>query len=146
MTTVAFKDGMICADTQATTCDIRTGHVRKIFSTPNGKVALIGSAGEAHTVMKWIENGAHGLPPMVHECHVVRFHGESVTLYANGHAEPVPEAPFLAFGSGRAFALGAMAAGATAEEAIRISMLFDVWTGGQVERLRLDSDRVEVLL
>lgn len=44
---------------------------------------------------------------------------------------------FVAIGSGAGYALGAMAAGATAEEAVHIACQLDVNTGGAVESLNV---------
>jgi ATP-dependent protease HslVU (ClpYQ) peptidase subunit len=40
-----------------------------------------------------------------------------------------------AIGSGAAYALGAMEAGADVDEAVRIASRFDIWTGSQVEHM-----------
>lgn len=48
------------------------------------------------------------------------------------------DAPFYAAGSGEQIALGAMAAGATAEEAVNIACEYSQTCGGAVHVLRLD--------
>jgi len=40
---------------------------------------------------------------------------------------------WYAIGSGAPYALGALAMGATAEEAVRTAAIFDIWTGGSIE-------------
>lgn len=44
---------------------------------------------------------------------------------------------YAAFGSGGAYALGALAAGATAREAVKIAMKFDCGSGGIVKAIDL---------
>lgn len=44
--------------------------------------------------------------------------------------------PTVTMGSGSQFAEGAMAMGATAEQAVRVAMLFDTKSGGEVTVLR----------
>lgn len=41
--------------------------------------------------------------------------------------------PFMAWGSGKDYALGAMAMGATAGQAVMVACKFDAWSGGLVE-------------
>ena len=52
----------------------------------------------------------------------------------------VERGPYFAMGSGRDFALGAMAAGASAEEAVRAAIAHDVYSGGEVVTLRIQAD------
>lgn len=42
-----------------------------------------------------------------------------------------------AWGSGAAFALGAMAAGKTASEAVSIAAKYDIYTGGDISRIKV---------
>ena len=51
------------------------------------------------------------------------------------------EAPQFAIGSGRAFAIGAMAMGATAREAVEVASRFDPHSGMGVDVLELASPR-----
>jgi ATP-dependent protease HslVU (ClpYQ) peptidase subunit len=51
------------------------------------------------------------------------------------------QSEFVAIGSGAAVALGAMAYGATAREAVRIAIEFDVYSGGEIQEVRLDDLR-----
>jgi ATP-dependent protease HslVU (ClpYQ) peptidase subunit len=43
---------------------------------------------------------------------------------------------FYAIGSGCEYAYGAMAMGATAEEAVRAAMRFDIYTGGEIQVMK----------
>lgn len=55
-------------------------------------------------------------------------------------AEQITE-EFYAIGSGAKVALGAMHAGATAQEAVEIAKLVDPYTGGDVKTMGLMNDR-----
>jgi hypothetical protein len=48
------------------------------------------------------------------------------------------EDPFMAWGSGRDYAMGAMARGATAREAVEIAMRFDHHCGMGIDEVRFD--------
>jgi hypothetical protein len=61
--------------------------------------------------------------------------GRQVTFWESETVE-VLMAPFFANGSGNLLALGAMEAGATAEEAVRAAMVWDNSTGGAITVLR----------
>jgi ATP-dependent protease HslVU (ClpYQ) peptidase subunit len=49
----------------------------------------------------------------------------------------VVEDPFMAWGSGRDFALGAMAMGATAREAVAVACRFNVYCGNGIDAFDL---------
>lgn len=53
-------------------------------------------------------------------------------LEPDGFLNEISEDNYLAIGSGSSFALGALAMGATPEQAIKIAMKFDSGTGGRV--------------
>ncbi len=58
---------------------------------------------------------------------------------AAGLATEITKGAF-AIGSGREYALGAMASGASASDAVEVASKFDVFTGGPVRSVSLESD------
>lgn len=67
---------------------------------------------------------------------LVLFPGGDQIIRFNHDGPSEMRAPFYADGSGWEIALGAMAAGATAEEAVHIASRYDTKTGGSVTTLR----------
>ena len=65
---------------------------------------------------------------------------EKIFLWTGGKHLVLVDAPFMALGSGAKVAMGAMAAGATAERAVRIACDYDIYTGGRIITLRVDAD------
>ncbi|MCF4166345.1 hypothetical protein L2U69_11875 [Zavarzinia compransoris] len=144
MTTVAYKDGIIAADTALGTgkggC-IATVHVRKIGRAPCG--GLVGCSGQADSVaavVRRVEEGGFGaaglaeVPPAADGFFVSR--GGAITIIGEQGCYPVRGAVY-ACGSGEIAALAAMMAGASAEEAVRIAIQLDHATGGEVETLEI---------
>lgn len=101
-------------------------------------VAWTGGVAEALMVIDWIQSSGSLPWP---NCQ----HGDNWTrvIVANDHEcyfyeqEPVkihvPPDGFMAWGAGRDFAMGALAAGATARQAIEIASQYCAWVGFGVE-------------
>lgn len=139
MTTIAYKNDILCADTQVTWGDCVDGYTRKVFAKGSILYALSGNAALAHTFRDWIERGMYGTPPHLGEgeqaasCFV--FPGDDLTLHFYGCGVIPIRSSFYAAGAGSDLALGAMAAGATAFEAVVIAKRFNICTGGEITRI-----------
>jgi len=146
MTTIAYKDGVLAADTLCVNGHIRSGFATKIVRGPRGELAgSAGSAGFNRAFNAWVTAGMEGEPPKAAETDDIRDYG--FVVLPNGEIEQhEPEgvnrlrADIFAVGSGRNVAQGAMKAGATAEEAVRIAIDLDCYSGGEVTVLRRPSD------
>lgn len=114
------------------------GERSKIEKCGRRVVALAGDAWLRIPLERWVRMGCpeDEVPAdlLEHEtdfnCLIVEDDG-SVFCFAKGYLMPVP-GEYIAIGSGASFALGAMAMGATAEEAVRASARHDKNTGGVV--------------
>ncbi|AFQ96730.1 peptidase HslV family [Erwinia phage phiEaH2] len=160
MTTIAYDGKTLAGDSQTTQGDIRLSmHAVKIFTPQPGeswavngeKAVSFGVAGclqgnnalrEAlNSCMKGYQGltGSTRFPKgIVISYLVVTEHGN---VYAGGQYEN-DEMPWLtkvaapiAVGSGAEFAIGAMAAGASAGDAVSIAARFDVNTGGEIREI-----------
>jgi hypothetical protein len=146
MTGIAYRDGVMAADSACYAGDIYQGDVTKIARSRYG--ALAGAAGDtvlcdefrrlfaaSTTDIDWQD----WRPTIVGNARfgaiVVLPNGEIRQLDESGW-HPV-NAPFYTEGSGSTLMIGAMAAGASAEEAVAIAIRYDAHCGGdvQVERL-----------
>ena len=131
MTTIVYRDGVLAADTLETDLGcVRVAKAKKIGRYAYMRWALIGSACQSHRLLGWLINGANGDMPPSDDCSVIAiFDSGEAKLYSNGGWQPLGDAPYYAWGSGAAFALGAMHMGASAEEAIEVAVKFDVFSG-----------------
>lgn len=135
MTTIAYRDGVLAADTALSRGDSLHGRVVKVGKSPSG--LLGGACGDAtftHAFVGWLE-AEQGERPKPQD----RDGGTAVLIHQDGRIECIEhggsfvvEAAYWAIGSGRPEALGAMFAGAGAEVAVRAAMAHDAHTGGDV--------------
>lgn len=141
MTTIAYRDGVLAADQLLTRNDIVIGLRTKIFRLKSGDlVAGCGNSGAVATLRGWYDAGAKGVQPEAPNSALVVFQCDGgILIFEAGHSHRLDRsaAAFHAFGSGNEIALGAMAAGATAEQAVAAAIALDVYSGGRVDILTL---------
>ena len=146
MTTVAFDGTFMAADSLALDAWGLKEVSVKIHERPN---MLIGGAGESGAIHKWLRglpNGtvedvlSYGYPTYdkdKDDPSLILFDRESRKLYRHVAGIFLPcSRTFHAVGSGRDFALAAMACGKTATQAVEIAMAFDNGTGGEIHTVR----------
>jgi 20S proteasome alpha/beta subunit len=140
MTTVTYKSGAMAADTRMVQASTIFGDVTKIVRRDDG--ALCGGCGSIAWVQsfhRWFLDGQVGDPPKAGEYDRAMICGVGAPVRVFEHAGKFEfYASFVAIGSGKEFALGAMSYGATAEDAVRVAMAFDPGTGGDVMVLTHD--------
>lgn len=140
MTTIAYRAGILAADTRVIQGSSIIGRATKIVRRDDG--ALAGGAGDLPWVQafhRWFLEGADGDPPPVEDGSkgVIIIRNKPIEMFEEGGAFEF-RPPYFAFGSGKEFALGAMFAGASAPEAVKAAMNFDPGTGGRVMTLTHD--------
>lgn len=147
MTTIAWDGRMLAGDRRSTWGGTPTQIDTKLVRArhPSGRVLLVGCAGiteECHAVREWLL-GQRDQPEVTD----VRIMGVDDTGFVwvgskPGFWAPVGRRPW-AIGSGADYALGAMAAGKSARQAVLIASRLDTYTGDGVTVLRLvgKSDR-----
>jgi hypothetical protein len=143
MTTIAYRDGVLAADTGvATEGGSRVGSMVKIVRGPTGNLGgASGTAGYSEAFKRWVLGGEQEPPPEPKS--EERYFDKGAVFHADGKIdihEPggrfIVAAPYYAFGSGSPEALGAMFAGADAETAVRAAIAHDTGTHGSVTVLR----------
>lgn len=139
MTTVAWDGKTLAADSQSTTGSIR-GTAAKLAKNKAG--FLVAGAGDWPTVKMWINWVLAGMPPDQQPASVTETsvlvvdpRGRPTLFSDTPVAAPLPRKQW-AIGSGADLALGAMAAGADARQAVKIACKLDVYSGGRVVVLR----------
>lgn len=131
MTTIAYRDGVMAADSGCFNDGLYEGEVDKIWTLPS--IGLLGCCGEYGTILKVVDWLTAGGDP-AYKLRLSRdseFAGLLVktcgqVLHYQLRLRPLPiTANFHAIGSGRKIAIGAMAAGATAKHAVEIACYYD---------------------
>lgn len=140
MTTIAYRDGVLAADTLASSDGIRIRHSPKLDVLSDGSwLATKGNSGHGRALLDWLESGKAGPQPGGDDqgsggvC--IRPDG-TIEAYEAGVYEILTGADYWAWGSGQQIALGAMHAGADAQGAVAAAITHDVYSGGEITVLR----------
>lgn len=145
MTTVAYRDGVLAADRRVTGGPSIYYDICKLRRGPCGTLyAMAGATSYALALLDWLMAGQQGPAPTNPpetpiEVITISPAGEINEWYNGLRIGPILCGPgdFLAWGSGRGGALGAMAMGASARQAVEIAARFDCATGGKTDVLEL---------
>jgi len=141
MTVVTFRDGIMCADSRITSGSDICGRMNKIVRTPK-RGLLAGGAGRCSDVQKfldWCVDDCEG--PLTQDAHsewegMVVYPNGSMVYYSNKGSWVPQKEKFYALGSGEPYALGAMAFGATAREAVKVACQYDSSCGLPIRSLQ----------
>jgi len=150
MSTIAYKNGVMCADSQIFEGGCMLGKVLKIKKIIVGEnTMLAAAAGYAPSCQKFLEWCETGQSKDIMELKLTLqsdddFEGLIVysnaprrfLSYENSMEPTIITADYYAIGSGRPFALGALAAGATVTQAVHIACKFDIYSGGNLQTQR----------
>lgn len=151
MTTIAYRAGVLAADTMMSYADTPvTLPDFKLFIAGGYAVGVCGDCRMIPTIKRWFEDH-HCKPAKASErvwddgfdLLAMNVKGELFTVFADT-LHPYPS-EFFAVGSGRLPALGAMARGASAVEAVEIASRFDVHTGQPVQFITTEMLRTSLL-
>lgn len=141
MTTIAYRDGVMASDSLVTKGHShRDGTSQKVYRLgPPGRGILVGIAGQwpaAQRLVDWLRAGAHGEPPDMGgekgaEALIIMPDGLIVSVTWAGWERY--RAEYVTLGCGSDYASGAMAHGATAEEAVAASLVHESASGGPIQ-------------
>jgi hypothetical protein len=142
MTTIAYRSGNLAADSLIAYTNITNGSRDKIAVCGRYTVALAGIARLRKPLEQWCADGCPDdnvpsiLTTMSDKFAALIIDNETGQLYEFDDGDLLPVyADYTAIGSGALLAIGAMAHGASAEEAVRAAALHDKNTGGPVTSL-----------
>lgn len=140
MTTIAYRDGCLAADTLVSVQTHRDGYATKIAKLGP---YLAGASGYHAMTLKFLDWFRMGMPAdRTPEMgmnrdekydtygHIFCPDGLIVTFSPLGWTKR--RAPYYATGSGCDYAYGAMSMGATAEEAVRAALVHETASGGPI--------------
>ncbi|MER9176345.1 peptidase S14 [Mesorhizobium sp. M0955] len=151
MTTIAYKDGILAADSRAYSGDkMPMGFKTKIHRLKGGY--LVGASsrdvGKTDAFIDWCRNHVNKGRHPGNQGNAVDIEVQAILVDPEGQvyywyqlrcfSGPLKD-EFFAIGSGDQFAYGAMKAGASAEEAVRIATECDPWSGGPIVTLKLEA-------
>lgn len=141
MTTIAFDGRSLAADRRANFGDMVLHGAAKIERLEDGR--LIGAAGNASICQiwrDWMRTGGDRPEILYDDEEFIN----GIEVKQNGdcwlhgrYASVKIETPFVAVGSGAHFAMGAMATGANAVQAVNIAAQFDPSTGGKIDLIQI---------
>jgi len=139
MTTIAFRDGVVASDSFMSSGNtIVSRDTKKILCTPDLVFCFAGKYEDGISAFKWAQDQSSAKP---------NCNGSAFWFFDRAGAYgmdsgliqfPLPLIDgFASMGTGDDIALGAMAYGASAEEAVSIACQLDAFTGGHVVTLDL---------
>lgn len=143
MTTIAYRNGIIAADTGLTRGSLRNSFVSKIAKNKDG--ALAGACGSAWWIaafLKWFMDGGEMLHNPDEGCDtaIIIDRRRRMTLYESEKSKTWSyevRGPYHALGSGCMVAFGALHSGAHPVDAVKAAIAHDESTYGRVESLKL---------
>lgn len=140
MTTIAYRDGVMAADSQVTADDawVMPYTAVKIRRATDGSlVGFSGNVFKFDAFMDWLEDNKLPRLDLGNESKVLVVSPAGQVLIYMFDGQIAMTGPFCAIGCGVIPATAAMHMGASAERAVEIAALIDNCTGGkiQVERL-----------
>lgn len=158
MTTIAVKDGVMVGDGR---CSLGSTVIKddmvKVFWINNHLMGGAGRARSISTFAQWLQkhtdyaivNQEVGdlvdlIPPVLEDddefTALVLTPDKQVLMYDGNIALNLGQDVSASIGSGSVFALAAMDAGASAEEAVNIAMKRDVYSGGEITIVQLEQE------
>ena len=132
MTTICAKDGIIASDTRMTGGSYMTEGLKKVFQVGDEWIGLAGEVCKFPEFIDWYR-GDTDEKPNIEDMEVLVMHKNGDLSIFEGKCVAIPVGKCGAIGSGAQFAMGAMYAGKTAKESIKIAAQLDQNTGKRVK-------------
>lgn len=138
MTTIAYRDGKLAGDSRATANGLIDNQTTKVWEHKGVLIGASGSQALCEKFRSWVIAGIDGESPFegAEDGNGLVVSKAGVVCFGNSGSWPVKE-PFYTLGSGYQLALGALAMGASAKEAVEVAARFDTMTGGKITVLSL---------
>lgn len=147
MTTIAFRDGIMAADSGSWAGDASHGFAEKLARGADGTLyGVAGNAAESEGFLEWVRCGCNGSSPKpVYTADrkessfivLIARPGERIGLLSGGGEERY-DAPYYAIGAGAVAAFGALFMGATAVQSIEAAKEHGVGAFGKIRTVNHD--------
>lgn len=162
MTTIVYKNGVLAGDGLMSLGDmIIKEDTQKVFWVNNHLCGICGRARAINTFVEWLQkhtdysivNQQVGdlvdlVPPQLEDdpdySALVITPDKQVLLYEGNTPIMMGTDVPMSIGSGSCFALAAMKAGSSAEEAVKVAMSLDVYSGGTISTVALEEEPEEL--
>jgi ATP-dependent protease HslVU (ClpYQ) peptidase subunit len=142
VTTVVTDGKVMLADAQLTDGNVRIkyhGKIRKIGEY------LVGGAGDPESLelfFRWYASPTARAPALGKNFEAIAVSKDGIFGYGRRLVPMKIEEPFYAIGSGFGLALGALEAGATPQEAMRIACKRDAYSGIEIVEISLEEEKL----
>lgn len=145
MSVIAWDGKTLSADRQSTNAEMRVS-VSKMRKTDDAIIAWTGAYEYGLLLAQWYIDGAQtdkwpAFQRTDKWCRLVVATKQGVVEYEQEPVAQPVSAEFFAWGAGRDFAMGALAMGATAQQAVEIASRFNVYCGVGIESHEFAVDR-----
>lgn len=158
MTSIAVKDGIMVSDGRVTLGDtVIKDDMVKVFWVNNYLVGGAGRARSISTFVHWLQKQTDYtivsnevgdlvdlVPPVLEDDEgfsaLVLTPTKQVLLYDGNIPIDLGNDVYTSIGSGSVYCLAAMDAGASAEDAVKIAMKRDVYSGGEITIVQLEDE------
>lgn len=158
MTTICYKSGIMSSDGRMSLGDmIIKEDTQKVFWVNNHLVGVCGRARAINTFVTWLQkmtdyhivNQEVGelvdlVPPALEDDEgysaLVVTPSRQVLMYEGNTPIDMGSDVPMSVGSGSCFALAAMKAGSSAEEAVKVACELDVYSGGEITVVQLEEE------
>ena len=162
MTTISYKNGVMSGDGRMSLGDmIIKDNTEKVFWVNNHLVGVCGRARAINTFVSWLQkqtdyhivNSGVGdlvdlIPPVLEDddgyTALVVTPSRQVLMYEGNTPIDMGNDVPMSVGSGSAFALAAMKAGASAEEAVKVACELDVFSGGEITTVSFEEEPQQI--
>jgi len=162
LTTIVYKNGVLAGDGLMSLGDmIIKEDTQKVFWVNNHLCGICGRARAINTFVEWLQkhtdysivNQQVGdlvdlVPPQLEDdpdySALVVTPDKQVLLYEGNTPIMMGTDVPMSIGSGSCFALAAMKAGSSAEEAVKVAMSLDVYSGGTISTVALEEEPEEL--
>lgn len=136
MSVVAWDGKVMAADRQGTFGGCMPLPGCKVFEHDGVLYGSSGGIEDFNLYRDWVKAGKTGDPPTLQEVNFLVVENGQITLLTERLIPMLIEHPFYAIGGGADFAIGAMAAGANATQAVEIASRYHTGCGFGVEVLK----------
>ena len=138
MTTITFKDGVMAADSQQTHVYIDQVECRKLYVINGDLIGLAGNLTDFPKFINWYMNERKNINDLsipnraIDELQALVFSKNKLYFYDHECIAVPMTGKIASIGSGSPYAMGAMMAGSTAQEAIVVSSKLDPNTNAPI--------------
>ncbi|HDH0704818.1 TPA: hypothetical protein PIO99_003848 [Klebsiella aerogenes] len=138
MTTIAYDGQYVAADSLITNDGVVYGHANKIHQVTGGVLLTAGDCDDWILAVEWFNNGRNPANRPELECFISLFVPDNGVPVEYGKRLIPTFAPIpWAAGTVRDFAKSAMLLGKDAHEAVAFACSLDIYSGGEVQSIRV---------